>query len=175
MARQIWPPEEIEAIVAGAFTTHHLLWLEAGTLGELTLPAFRSTGVFRAADGREWAVRRTSWWRGQHEMRERGVLLGTAWPRGFFRREIVIRFGAGEYLLQPTGVWSRGWRLTDALERTLLEVRPRGVFRRGAYLTVVVPVDVPLLVFAYYLVHTRWQEDSAAASAASSSAATAAS
>ena len=175
MARQIGPYEEIEALVSGAFTTHHQLWTETGTLGELTLPAFRATGVFRAADGREWAVRRTSWWRGQHEMRERGVLLGTAWPRGFFRREIALRFGAGEYLLRSTSFWGRSWCLADAVDGTLLEIRPRGVFRRGAYLSVLVPVDVPLLVFAYYLVHTRWQEESAAASSASSSAATAAS
>ena len=54
-------------------------------------------------------------------------------------------------------------------ERTLLEIRPRGVFRRGASLAAMVPVDVGLLVFAYYLVHTRWREDATAAGAAAAS------
>ncbi len=45
----------------------------------------------------------------------------------------------------------------------LLEIRPRGIFRRGALLTILGTVDAALLVFTYYLVYTRWREDAAAA------------
>jgi hypothetical protein len=175
MAREVWPTGEIEVGVSGAFTTRHHLRTETGTLGELTLPAFRTGGVFRAGDGRELTVHRTSWWRGWHELREDETLLGTARPRGFWRRQMVVHLGVQEYVLQPAGFWTRSYSLVDAVGRTLLEIRPRGVFRRGAYLAVMAPVDVDLLIFAYYLVHTRWQEDAAAAGAASSAGAAAAS
>jgi hypothetical protein len=48
----------------------------------------------------------------------------------------------------------------------LLDIQPRGVFRRGAYLTILEPMNIDLLVFTYYLVNARWQEQSAAASSA---------
>ena len=169
MARQVWPTGEVEVVVSGAFTTHHHLATETRTLGELTLPAFRTGGAFRAAGGRALTVHRTSWWRGWHELREGETVLGTARPRGFWRRRMAIQFGGRGYVLQPVSVWTRSYHLVDAVERTLLEIRPRGVFRRGAYLAAMVPVDVGLLVFAYYLVHTRWQEDAAAAGAAAAS------
>jgi hypothetical protein len=51
----------------------------------------------------------------------------------------------------------------------LLEVQPRGIFRRGAYLTILGPVEADLLAFVYYLVNVRWQEQTAAASAAAGS------
>ena len=53
MAQGLWATDEIEVGVSGFFTTHHFLQTTANILGELTLPAFRSGGVFRAADGRE--------------------------------------------------------------------------------------------------------------------------
>jgi hypothetical protein len=169
MTREVWPTGEVEVVVSGAFTTHHHLGTETGTLGELTLPAFCTGGVFRAAGGRALTVHRTSWWRGWHELREGETVLGTARPRGFWRRRMAVQFGGRGYVLQPAGFWTRSYHLVDAVERTLLEIRPRGVFRRGAYLAAMVPVDVGLLVFAYYLVHTRWQEDAAAAGAAAAS------
>jgi hypothetical protein len=166
VAREIWPTDEIEVSVSGAFTTHHRVHMATGALGEFTFPTFRTSGVFRATDGRELTVRRTSLWRGQRELREGDAVLCRAWPRGFFGREIVVQFKGQEYALRPAGFWTRSWRLTDGVYRALLEIRPRGVFRRGAYLTVMVLVDADLLVFAYYLVHMRWQEEAAAASAA---------
>jgi hypothetical protein len=169
MAREVWPTDGVEVVVSGAFTTHHHLRTETRTLGELTLPAFRTGGVFRAGDGRAMTVHRTSWWRGWHELREGETVLGTARPRGFWRRRMVVQFEGRRYVLQPAGFWTRSYHLVDVVERTLLEVRPRGVFRRGAYLAAILPVDVGLLVFAYYLVHTRWQEDAAAAGAAAAS------
>ena len=169
MAREVWPTDEIAVIVSGAFTTHHHLRTETRTLDELTLPAFRTGGVFRAGDGRAVTVQRTSWWRGWHELREGETVLGTARPRGFWRRQMVVQFEGRGYVLQPAGFWTRSYHLVDAVERTLLEVRPRDGFRRGAYVAAPVPVDVGLLVFAYYLVHTRWQEDAAAAGAAAAS------
>ena len=44
MSHQVWPTRGVEVIVSGAFTTHHHLETETRTLGELTLPAFRTGG-----------------------------------------------------------------------------------------------------------------------------------
>lgn len=164
--RAVWTADEIEVHVAGFFTTHHLMQTAMGVLGELSLPAFRRGGVFRSADGRELDVERTKWWRGWHELRENGVVLGTARPLGFWQRTMSVGFRGQMYELVPTSFWCRGWYLVDEAGTILIEVQPRGIFRRGAYVMVREPVDVDLLVFTYYLVNTRWQEQTAAASGA---------
>jgi hypothetical protein len=193
MRHETWLADEIEAIVSGVFTTHHVLRAPAGILGELTLPAARMRGVFRGADGRELVIERTSWWRGTYELREDGTVLGTARPRGFFRREFILVLGSdplgdeppgGEsldneslgneplgskllvtepYTLRAAGFWGRIWHLIDRAGEMVVEVRPRGPFRRGATLRIFKPVDVGLLAFAYRLVTARWQEQTAAA------------
>jgi len=163
-----WATDGIEVVVSGCLTTHHDMRAATGSLGTLTLPAFAVGGIFRAADGRELVVRRTSWWRGEHELRMGGVVLGTARPRGFWRQTMSVGFGGLMYELEPVGFWSSGWRLTDGAGTALLEIRPRGVLRRGAYLTVLAPVHADLLLFAYYLVNVCWQEQTAAAAAAGS-------
>ncbi|OQY20873.1 MAG: hypothetical protein B6I34_08195 [Anaerolineaceae bacterium 4572_32.1] len=72
MTQEAWMINEIDVIVSGLFTTHHYLQTATEVLGELTLPAFSKSGVFRTADGRELMVGRTSWWRGWHELRAGG-------------------------------------------------------------------------------------------------------
>ena len=168
-AREAWTADEIEVDVAGFFTTHHLMLTPAKVFGELTLPAFRRRGLFRSADGRELIVERTSWWRGWHEMRENGIVLGTARPLGFWRRAMSVGLRGQMYELVPAGFWSRGWYLVDGAGTMILEIQPRGLFRRGAYMVIKGRVDADLPVFAYYLVNVRWQEQAAAASAAAGS------
>lgn len=159
----------VEITVSGFFTTHHFLETVMGGLGKLILPAFDKRGIFYSSDGRELMVERTSWWRGWHELRENGIVLGTARPQGFWRRTMEVGYQGAMYELIPAGFWSRGWLLVDEAGTVLLDIQPRGVFRRGAYLTILEPVNVALLVFAYYLVNARWQEQSAATGAAAGS------
>ena len=161
--------DQAEVTVSGFFTTHHFVQTATDILGELTLSALRMGGVFHAANGRELVVQRTNWWRGWHEMREGGIVLGTAHPQSFWRRTMGVGFRGAMYELRPADFWSRGWYLFDEMGATAVEIRPRGVFRRGAYLTVLEPVNVDLLIFVYYLVNVRWQEQSGAAGAAAGS------
>ncbi|MBN1180182.1 MAG: hypothetical protein JXD18_13305 [Anaerolineae bacterium] len=168
MTQPVWSTDRIQVDVSGCFTTHHRLQAGAAGLGELTLPATRREGMFHAVDGRDLTVLRTSWWRSEHELREGSTTLARARPRGFFQSQIVIQFGAGEYVLERLGFFNRGWRLLDPAGVALVEVNPQGVFKRGAFLDVLAPVEVGLLVFSYYLVYVRWQEESAAAVAAAS-------
>ena len=169
MTQEEWTADEVEVVVSGFFTTHHYFQTATGDLGELMLAAFSKGGVFRSADGRELVVERTSWWRGWHELREDGIVLGTARPQSFWRLTMSVGFRGAMYELAPASFWSQGWCLVDGDGTALLEIRPRGVFRRGAYLTIMEPLNVDLLAFAYYLVNTRWQEHSAAAGAAAGS------
>ena len=168
MTRELWV-DEVEVDVSGFFTSHHFLQTVVGILGELTLHTFSRNGVFVDADGRELVVQKTNWWRGWHELRENGLVLGTAHPRGFWRRAMEVGFQGAMYELTPASFWSRGYHLLDETGAMLVEVQPRGVFRRGAYLTIMRPVNVDLLVFAYYLVNMHWQEQSAAGAAAAGS------
>jgi hypothetical protein len=89
--------------------------------------------------------------------------------RAMLSRDIVIEFDGQEYELIPEGILKQGWFLNDAQGNRLLEIQPRGVFRQGAYLTLVGWVDADLVAFAYYLVHMRKQEDSAAVAATTAS------
>ncbi|MGD2177198.1 MAG: hypothetical protein PVG71_05185 [Anaerolineae bacterium] len=175
MRRETWLADTVEVTVSGVFRTRHLVQTATGILGELTMPALRRKAVFRTAGGRELIIERTSWWRGTYELREDGAVLGTARPLGIFRRENVVRFGDHDYRLRAAGFWGRIWHLVDdgpaAEGEIVVAFRPRGVFRRGAILQILSPVDLHLLVFAYYVVNARWQEQSAAAGAGAGAAA----
>jgi hypothetical protein len=162
-----WWIDEIEVEVRGLLTTHHELETVAGTWGSFTFPALSGHAVFRTANnGRDLLMRKTSFWSGSHELLDGDVVLGSADRRGLFRRDIVVGFRGQTYQLEPAGWFTRDWRLLDGSGNLLLEVRPRGVFRRGAYLTLRGAVDAELIAFTYYLVYQRQQEEAAAAAAA---------
>ncbi len=169
MAEKTLTTDQVQVTVSGFFTTHHFLETVMEELGELTLPASGKRGVFRSDDGSEFTVERTSWWRGWHELRENEIVLGTARPQSFWRRTLDVGYRGATYELISAGFWSRGWLLVDKVGTVLLDIQPRGVFRRGAYITILEPVNVDLLVFAYYLVNARWQEHAAATGAAAGS------
>jgi hypothetical protein len=169
MEEGMWTHGDVEVDVAGLFTTHHYLVAAARDVGTLTLPALSSTGTFRAAAGRELVLERTSWWRGWHELRENGIVVGTARPQGFWRQAMSVGFRGRMYELVLAGCFSRGWRLLDDSGAIVIEIWPRGVFRRGAILNVLGPVHEDLPVFVYYLVNARWQEQTAATAAAAGS------
>ena len=168
MRRETWLADEVEVTVSGAFTTHHLLRTGAGILGESTVPALRKRAVIRTAEGRELVMKQTNWWRGTYELQEGDTLLGTVRPLGIFRRENIVRFGHQDYRLRAVGLWGRLWHLADDAGRTLVEVHRRGIFRRGAILRILSPLDLDLLVFTYHIVNARWDEQTTAAAAGGS-------
>jgi hypothetical protein len=157
--------DEIEATVSGFFTTHHRLESGWGTLGTLTVRGSGARSIFQAPDGPELNLVRTSWWRGTYELIEDGRARATARSPGIFSRRFLIDFDGLSYEVQPAGIFMQTWHLVDGAGVAVLEIRSRGVFRRGAYVTVLGEVDRGLLVFAYFLVYMRWQEMAAAAAA----------
>jgi hypothetical protein len=155
------PFRETVVDVSGFFTTHHHLRTEAGTWGKLKFPAFSDHAVFGAAGGRELMMRKSHWLGTAHELIEGKRVRGRADRRGMLRTDIVVEFDGREYTLEPEGVLKDGWFLADQAGNRLLEIRPRGVFREGAFLTTLGAVSMDLIAFAYYLVHMRKQEDAA--------------
>lgn len=162
---------EIEVEIFGFFTTHHAFRVGTGSWGELTCPAFREEATFRWEDGSELVMRKAHWLGTAYEMLEGESVRGTADRRGFFSRDFLIDLDGQAYLLAPEGWLEKSWHLTDAVGQTLLEIRPRGIMRQGAYMTSIGRLNRALVVFAYYLVFMRGQEDTAAVAAVSSSAA----
>jgi hypothetical protein len=160
--------DEIEVAVSGFFTTHHHFRTEWGGLGKCTFPAFSQHAMYRTADGRELLMQKSHWLGSAHELVDGGSVRARADRPGLFRRDILIQFDGQEYTLEPEGLFSRGWLLFDAGGTKLLELRPRGAFKQGAYLTISGSINSDLVAFVYYLVHMRQQEDAAATTAATS-------
>jgi hypothetical protein len=171
MSQGIVLPGEICVDVSGFFTTHHYFQTEAGTLGELTFPAFSQQGVFQAADGSKLLMQKTHWLGTAHEIVEGESVRGTADRRSFFSRDIVLQLDGQDYVLLSEGLFKQGWFLVDAVGDTLIEIQPRGILKQGAYLTIWEAIDAVLVAFAYYLYYMRIQEDAAAVAATSSAAA----
>lgn len=167
MKKDTWAPDEIEVDVTGFFTTHHYLETRAGSLGELTFPAFSQHGTYVTHDGRELLMQKTHWLGTAHELVEGGIVRGRADRPGLLRQDIAVQFDGRQYSLEPEGLLSWGWFLLDAEGNRLLEIQPRGVFQQGSFMTITGAIDADLVAFTYYLVYTRRQEDAAAAAAAS--------
>ncbi len=110
-------------------------------------------------------MRKMHWLDTAHEVLDGSTLRGSADRPGTFSRDLIIDFEGQQYRLQPEGILKDGWYLTDAAGTRLLESRPRGIFREGVYLTITGPLDEDLIACAYYLVHTRAQEEAAAVAA----------
>lgn len=166
MTEQEWAADRIEVAVSGCFTTRHELYAGEERLGELIIPTFARTSTFQGADGRRREIVHTSFWRGTHEMSAGGQVLGRAEPRGFWHRELELQFEGQAYRLQSAGFFTRAWKLVAPDDTVLLQMKPQGAFRRGAYLEIYQELPVDLLVFTYYLVRQRWQTETAAAASA---------
>jgi hypothetical protein len=131
----------------------------------LTLSAFRTKSRFRDADGQEWRMRRSHWWRRNYELRADDAVVATAQGRGIRQVALDLDFQGQPYRLEPTDWWGGKWRLLDPAGMVLLEIRRRGVFRPGLVLDVLGPVAGELMAFAVYLILTIWRERAAAAAA----------
>ena len=162
---------EIEVTVRGLFTTHHTVRSEAGILGKFKFPAFSQYGEYRTGDGRELLMQKEGWLSTSHQLFEGDRLRGRADQPGLFRQDFAIRYDGRTYRLDRKGLLNMGWILSDEQGQALVEIDHPGAFKQGAHLTILRAVDADLVAFAYYLVHTRWQEAAAAGAVSASAAA----
>lgn len=168
MAPQVLHADQIEVIPSGFFALRYEFRSPMGALGVLNLSAFRAEGRFQDADGQEWRMRRSHWWRREYELWAADAVVATARGRGIRQVVLDLDVQGQPYLLEPTDWWSGGWRLLGPAGTAVLEIRRRGVLRPGLVLDVLGPVAGELLAFAVYLILTLWRERAAAAAAAAS-------
>jgi hypothetical protein len=165
VAPDVLRADQIEVIPSGFFSLRYDFQSPVGRLGVLTLSAFRTKSRFRDADGQEWRMRRSHWWRRNYELRADDAVVATAQGRGIRQVALDLDFQGQPYRLEPTDWWGGKWRLLDPAGMVLLEIRRRGVFRPGLVLDVLGPVAGELMAFAVYLILTIWRERAAAAAA----------
>ena len=165
MAPDVLRTDQIEVIPSGFLALRYDFRSPMGALGALTLSAFRTESRFRDADGREWRMRRSHWWRREYELRADDAVVATAQGRGIRQVALDLDFQGQPYRLEPTDWWGGKWHLLDPAGTVLLEIRRRGVFRPGLVMDVLGPVAGELMAFAVYLILTSWREHAAAASA----------
>ena len=156
---------EVRVRRRGFFTTHHRFSTGDRTLGELTLPAFAQSNVFRAEDGRDLAMRLPRWLSTEHEMFEGGRVRGRAGRSGLFQFHLEVEYEGQAYTMEPAGALSEKWRLMDAQDLILLSIEPQGCLSGEVRLYPQPGVHRDLVVFAYYLVHMRREETAAACAA----------
>jgi hypothetical protein len=161
-----WAYDEILVDVGGFFTTEHTFHTPAGTLASLNVSGGMAQGEYRAAGGRHVLIRRSGCLSRSYELLDGDTVRGAAEPRGFFKQGYLIRFDGQELQLVPEGFFRQGWFLVDPSGLTLLTIRPRGIFRRGAHLVAEQPLEFPLVVLTYYLHQVIQQEAAAATTAA---------
>ncbi len=165
MAPDVLRADQIEVIPSGFLTIRYEFRSPVGTLGVLTVPAFRTESRFQDADGRQWRMRRSRWWRREYELRAGDMVAATARGRGFRRADLDIAFGGEPYLLEQADLWGGKWRLLGPAGTALLEIRRRGMLHSGWVVEVLGPVAGELMAFAVYLIVTIWREHAAAAAA----------
>lgn len=165
MATDVLQADQIEVIPSGFFALRYDFRSPMGMLGLLNLPAFRTEGRFQDADGRQWRMRRSHWWRRNYELRADDTVVATARGRGIRQVVLDLEFQGQLYRLEPTDWWRGKWQLLGPARTALLEIRRRGVLRPGLVVDVLGPVAGELMAFAVYLILATWREHAAAAAA----------
>ncbi|MFV1948667.1 MAG: hypothetical protein ACC633_01900 [Anaerolineales bacterium] len=148
----------IEVLESGIFKTEYVFQSREGILGIMSLKAGKSDGIYKAADGTEMLLKKTSFWKSNYEWRDGETLVGGAMPRKALRPTFIIKFQGNSVVLSPGGNKARSWRVRNSSNQEPCEIQPRGVFKRGARLLIRAEIPIGLLVFCYCLVSIRWQE-----------------
>lgn len=146
----------VTAETSGFFTRHHRLLADGQHVGELVVHWLAARALFTDAEGRQLTMRRTSWWRREHELRDGNRLLATAVTRAL-RRNIEIMFDGEGFELRATNFWGSSWQLLDATGEPVLTLKRQQLGLR-AQIAVQAPAHSDLLAFAYYLLVTRWRD-----------------
>jgi hypothetical protein len=153
----------IEVTVKGTFITEHMFRAPDGVLGILTINSSKGEGKFLGNDDGGVTFKKPSFWKNNYELYEGSSPLAAAHPPKKLSRAFEIDFKGEVFHLAPGGTKMRSWTMANSQGQRISEILPRGVFKRGAYLKIGAAIPLYLLVFGYYLVIRRWQEEAGAA------------
>ena len=163
MSNSEFKADLIEVAVSGTFKTDHVFVSSMQTLGVLRLNASKGEGIFQAANGSNFQLQKTRFWKSIFELTSGGEKIASAAPRGAFKRAFDLQYENEIFSLVPKGSKLRSWSIRDDRERTICEFLPQSGLKRGARIRIGSEIPLPLLVFGYLLVIRRWQEESSAA------------
>lgn len=155
----------IAVIESGIFKTEHIFGTNTDLLGTLIMNVVKTKGTFIGTEDLSLDFEKTHFWKNQYELKQGGVVIASAAPRGALSRFFILGLGEESYLLSPGKGFSRIWTLKNVRDQILCEIKPRGVFKRGAMFKILNQLPITLLVFSYCLVSKNWQDQSAAAAA----------
>jgi len=159
MSNGVIAADIIEVVETGFIKTEHVFKTLNEIYGVFTLNAGKSGGSYSGSDGSSLKFIKTKFWRSHYDLMKNGAVLGSAAPRGKLSRSFLISFEEELFGLFRGGKL-RSWVIKNNLDQVLCEFRPRGVFKRGAIITILSPLPFNLLLFSYCLVNKRWQEQS---------------
>ena len=155
----------IAVFESGIFKTEHVFGTNTDLLGTLIMNSVKTKGTFTGTEDLSLDFEKIHFWKNQFEIKQGGVVMGSAAPRGVLSRVFILGLGEESYLLSPGKGFSRVWTLRNARGQILCEIKPRGIFKRGAMFRILYQLPITLLVFSYCLVSKSWQDQSAAAAA----------
>ena len=159
MSNGVIAADIIEVVETGFIKTEHVFKTLNEIYGVFTLNAGKSSGSYAGSNGLSLRFTKTNFWRSHYDFQQDGAVLGSAAPRGKLSRSFLISFEEELFGLFRGGKL-RSWVIKNNLDQVLCEFRPRGVFKRGAIITILSPLPFNLLLFSYCLVSKRWQEQS---------------
>jgi hypothetical protein len=166
MNNESFTADLITVIEKGFFLkTEHLFGTQSDTLGVLTLNAGKTEGTFTGQEDLSLIFEKIGFWKSHYELKQEGMVIASAVPRGGFSRVLIITCEGELFALLPGKGLSRSWILKNSQDQFLCEFKPRGTFKRGAMLRIINQIPISLLVFSYCLVSKKWQEQPAAAAA----------
>jgi hypothetical protein len=150
-----------EIVPRGFFSRHYDLLRDGEVVVSLKMAMFREACNFTIA-GHDFAIRHASVWKDKFQL----VIGDTSVcevKRGFWSRRFELAAVDQHWVLQPIGVFTRGYQLYADV-RAVGEIRPAGWFtrRRLANFTDEVPPPVQVLaIFLVLVVSQRQQHHSA--------------
>ncbi|MEE9599873.1 MAG: hypothetical protein V3V66_05370 [Anaerolineales bacterium] len=155
----------IAVFESGIFKTEHVFGTNTDLLGTLVMNAVKTKGTFTGMEDLFLDFEKIHFWKNQYELKQGGEVIAIASPRGALRKVYILGFEEESYLLSPGKGFSRIWTLRNSRDQFLCEIKPRGVFKRGAMFKILNQLPIALLVFSYCLVSKSWQDQSGVAAA----------
>jgi hypothetical protein len=153
----------IAVIESGVFKTEHVFGTNTDLLGILIMNAVKTKGTFTGTEDLSLDFEKIHFWKNHYELKQGGVAIASAAPRKALSRLFILALEEESYLLSPGKGFSRIWTLRNERDQILCDIKPRGMFKRGAMFRILNQLPITLLVFSYCLVSKSWQDQSAAA------------
>jgi hypothetical protein len=115
-------------------------------------------------DGRRFLIHREGFWHPTFLLTSGSDTVARGRSAGAFQRGFMIRYGAGEFRLDPSSFFSRSFDLSQH-GRSLGQIRALGVFSRDVQIALDASLAPEVRLFAFWLVCIAWRRAAAVVAA----------